>query len=85
MATSRKIVEFGDAELRAAEQYLLCTKLEKESAALRADAKQQLLIALGDCNVGILPDGRTVRKSVSEFPEKIITRNAYRAVYLDID
>jgi len=74
-----------------ADSYTESTRIAKEQTAIRDEAKRRLLAALGDHNVAFLPDGRTVRKSVTEckelttadYPDGIV-RKAYSATSLTI-
>jgi hypothetical protein len=79
------IVELGAAELEAANDYLASSAQVKEATPVKERSKAQLLAALGDCKVGMLPDGRTVRKKCTEFVATTIERKAYTSVNIDID
>jgi hypothetical protein len=79
------IMELGSAELEAADEYLAAFGAIKEATPIKDRTKAQLLEALGDCKVGILPDGRTVRKKCVDFDATTIERKAYTSTTLDID
>ena len=79
------IVKLGDAELEAAKDFLASGAQIKESTGVRERSKEQLLAALGEAKVGILPDGRTVRKKTVDFQATTIERKAYTSTTLDID
>lgn len=79
-----EIIEFGSAELQAADTYLRAKREESTAEKEKKAAKAVLETALGECNIGVLPDGRKVIRNVNEFPEGDFHRNAYRTSTLVI-
>ena len=79
------VAKMGDHELIAADDYLAARASIKEAEAVRDRAKAQLLTALGELMVGLLPDGRTVRRTRTEIAAATIERRAYVSETLAID
>jgi hypothetical protein len=84
-AKNKATIMFGTAELEAANLFVEAGLRQKQATKDREESKAQLVEALGDLNVGILPDGRTVRRTSTEFPEATFNRKAYTATMLTID
>ncbi|MHB8397328.1 MAG: hypothetical protein ACYDCI_00115 [Candidatus Limnocylindrales bacterium] len=74
----------NDTDLAAADLYLSAQIAAKAAEASLAKAKAVLLASLGICNVGVLPDGRTVRRSTTTVGPAVIERKAYTSTRLDI-
>lgn len=79
------IVDLGAAELEVANDYLESGVQIKKWTPVRDRSKEQLLAALGEAKVGLLPDGRTVRRKSVEFQATTIERKAYMSTTIDID
>lgn len=74
-----------EADQAMADQYLAATRAEAEAIQKRSEAKAALLTALGEHKVGLLPDGRSVRRTDRTIAEATITRKGYTATSLTID
>jgi hypothetical protein len=81
---TKAVALLGETELDAANTFLEAGQEIKRQTKDRDEAKQVLLDGLGDKNVGVLPDGRTVRRSIKEFEATTIERKAYSSTTLEI-
>jgi hypothetical protein len=79
------VANLSDEDLGRADAYLAAKLRIKQAEFERDLAKARLLESLGDLSVGLLPDGRTVRLTATEFPEATIVRKAYVQRVLNID
>jgi putative phage-type endonuclease len=77
-------VELDDLVLARVEDYDHARRVEAQAQRLKERARGDLLHALGNARVGVLPDGRRVRRSVVEIPEATVTRKARTDVRLYI-
>lgn len=79
------VVKLDREHQQAADDYLEAKHQIKRAEPIRDGCKRILIEALGDCNVGLLPDGRTVRLTRNEVPGGTYERKAYTSETLSID
>jgi hypothetical protein len=78
-------VRLTDLDQQTADEYLFYSTQASQAEKHKANAKKHLLMRLGDKAIGILPDGRSVRKITREFAAEAEPRKAHTSVSLAID
>lgn len=84
-ALSMGVVMLGQAELALADLYLDSKARAAKASAEYDDSKAKLIDSLGERRVGVLPDGRTVRLTVTPIGACVQNRRAYDQKTLAID
>jgi hypothetical protein len=84
-ATKKKPAKAEDlAACAYADCYLRASHTVKVADKEKAEAKAALLGWLGDDLARVLPDGRTVQRTTSDFPAATIERKAYTSTTVTI-